>query len=701
MFLFGKKKAETGVGSQSKADVPAAPKGSADAHVETEEEKAARKAAEKEAAIAAYHEKRDLTLAKFFEIAGLEFPPQFAELADHPVSDFTADPRRLTADSIFMYWQVGPLSSGAAEDALNLAIKAKPLLIITNEPCDYPNSLLITDIAESGLSVITEAYIRASHYIRSIHRAKVIGLTGSVGKTSTKEMIEAVIRQHYKKPLVSKGNNNSIFSVTRNIQNLKRPTNVYLQEVGAFSPRIVEISARQLEANIAVYTNIGVSHLDMYKTREALELDKTSLSTYGKPDGVAIIKYDDDILRNHKFTQKVISYSLKNPEATYYAKDIDKTDAMAIRFTIVDTVLGEEYPAAVYAPGEHNVLNAVCAYAVGRVLKLKTEEIIAGIASYSPVGIRQNIIKADGYTIFADCYNSSLIAIDNTLAAMDDIVLPEGGRKIAVLGDILALGDISEETHRQIADVILNHNVDIVLGYGINIELTIEGLQKANNSESDGAASSGAVHAEASRPAPVAKFFADRSELEAEILRIRRPEDLILFKASHGVNIGTSIDRLFGTDINESSSIANKQYRLEIHGDWEYYIFETSASIKTYLGTDAIVEVPAYIEAEVKDELREISQVKTLTVEKLGKTSFRGNQYIKEVTVPEGIVRLRDGAFKGSSLEKITLPDSLLSIGDEAFADCPNLKTVSLSKTTLDIGKKVLENSPLAVLQYR
>ena len=156
-------------------------------------------------------------------------------------------------------------------------------------------------------------------------------------------------------------------------------------------------------------------------------------------------------------------------------------------------MLGEEHPAAVYAPGEHNVLNAVCAYAVGRQLRLKTEEIIDGIASYSPYGLRQNIIKADGYTIFADCYNSSLIAIGNTLAAMDDIVLPEGGRKIAVLGDILALGDIAEETHRQIAEVILEHDVDIVLGYGINIELTIEEL----------------VH---TTGGPVAKFFADRGE---------------------------------------------------------------------------------------------------------------------------------------------------------------------------------------------
>ena len=151
---------------------------------ETKEQEAARRQAEKEAAIAEYKEKRQLTLKRFFEIAELPFPEKFKALADHPVSDFTADPRRLTTDSVFMYWQVGPLSSGYAEDPLGRAINTGCLFIITNKPCEFENSLLITDTNKDGYSVITDAYIRASHYIRSIHKAKVIALTGSVGKTS-------------------------------------------------------------------------------------------------------------------------------------------------------------------------------------------------------------------------------------------------------------------------------------------------------------------------------------------------------------------------------------------------------------------------------------------------------------------------------------------------------------------------------------
>ena len=231
-----------------------------------EQAKALEKQQKKEAAIAAYREKRDLTVADFFRVAGLPLPDDFADIADHTISDFTADPRRLTPDSIFLYWGKSPISAGDPASVLQMAIDSGCLCVISNKPCAHPHTLLLPDTTDAleGTNRIREAYIKASHYIRSLHKAKVITVTGSVGKTSTKEMIEAVLRQHYKTPLISKGNNNSMFSITRNIQSLKRTTNVYLQEVGAFAPKTIEYSARQLAADIAVYTNIGVSHIESY-----------------------------------------------------------------------------------------------------------------------------------------------------------------------------------------------------------------------------------------------------------------------------------------------------------------------------------------------------------------------------------------------------------------------------------------------------
>lgn len=677
--------------SPGKPDKKASGQTSADtAATMTEEEKAAAKQAAKEAAIAAYKEKRTLTLSRFFEIAGLPFPDKFSDKKDHVISDFTADPRRLTEDSVFLFWEKAPLSVGDPLAALQKAVDSHCLCIISSVPCDAENSIVIDEKTEDGRSVIIEAYIRASHYIRSIHKAKVISVTGSVGKTSTKEMIEAVLRHHYKRPIISKGNNNSMYSITRNIQSLRRTTNVYLQEVGAFVPRTIEYSARQLEVDMAVYTNIGHSHIESYGSAEAIKEDKLSLSTFGKPDGLAFINYDDPVLMGHPFTQKTITYSLKDPSAMYYAADIVRDDD-GYRFTICENMPADteavsagsqpqRFPARIHTLGEHNVLNAVVAFAVGRALKIKPEEILEGLETYRASGMRQNIVQAGKYRIFADCYNSSLVAVRNTLKVVDELQVPAGNHKILVLGDVTSLGDLAEETHRQIGQEVAAHQSDLFIGYGINMKYAVEEALKAG------------VHA---------VYYEDRSEMEAALKDAASPGDLVLFKASHAVNLGATMDKLFGTDFNESSAIGHKQFDLVIKDDFEYYIFENSASIKTYLGTDEHVTVPSHIEATVTDELHEVEVTKNLPVEKIGKTAFREKTFVKEVILPETIVRIRDGAFKGSGLTHFEGPASLLSIGDEAFADCPDLQEVLLTETTDQLGEKLLENSPQAVLKYK
>lgn len=465
---------------------------------EREQAKALEKQQKKEAAIAAYREKRDLTVADFFRVAGLPLPDDFADIADHTINDFTADPRRLTPDSIFLYWGKSPISAGDPASVLQMAIDSGCLCVISNKPCAHPHTLLLPDTTDAleGTNRIREAYIKASAYIRSLHKAKVITVTGSVGKA----------------------------------------------------------------------------------------------------------------------------------------------------------------------------------------LKLPDEEILAGIASYHPSGMRQNLLQAGKYRVFADCYNSSLLAVDNTLKVLDELRLPDETKRIAVLGDVLALGDLSEETHREIGRVCARHRIDLLIGYGIAIRYAIE---------------------EAAAAGMQAHYYADRAEMEAAVRAAVRPGDIVLFKASHGVNLGASMDKLFGTDLNESSAIGHKQFRIEVHGDFEFYIFENSASLKTYLGHDAVVEVPAFVTATVTDELHETEVTRDLPVEKIGKTAFRGNEEIREVVLPETVVRIRDGAFQGSGLESLDAPDSLLSIGARAFADCPHLTTVNLSEATDQLGDAVTENSPQAMIMYR
>lgn len=642
-------------------------------------EKEAAKAARIEAAKAKYKEERTITVRKFFEIAGLDLPDHIADIADVEISCFTADPKRLDEKAIFTYWG-GPQTSKYDYDAFAKAAEMNCLLILTDTPCDYHHHVLFPETENYEESPVRNAYVAVSEYIRNIHKAKIITVTGSVGKTSTKEMLEAVLRQHYKNPLVSRGNKNSMFAVTENIQNLKRTTAVYMQEVGAASPGVVRISAEQLACDIAVYTNIGLSHIENYGSVEEIAADKLSLSTYGRPDGVAIINMDDPVLMGHKFTQKTITYSLDNDKADYYIENMKKSGE-GYDFTIVDNLSrpAKKIPARVNVLGEHNVLHAAAAMAMGRCLGLTDEEITAGIAAYSPSGMRQNLVSMGGYQIYVDCYNASLSSIDTSLDTMNEMSLPgEGGRRIAVLGDVLELGDIAEETHREIGRVIAKHKPDLVLAYGSDMKFAVE---------------------EAAAQGIDARHFETKDELQHVLKNTVTKSDITLFKASHGMNMGSCMDTVFGTDINEKSIIGQKKYRLETMGDFEFYIFENSASVRKYLGEGPSCEIPAYIEAVPFGS--ETGETRNLAVEKTGRTAFRDMPHIKEVILSETLVCIRGGSFKGSGLTSLKAPAGLLHISGEAFAQCPDLEAVELPAGILEVAENAFEGSEKAKITYR
>lgn len=633
---------------------------------------------------AGYRRKRNLTVKHLLEIAGLEFPAHLHHIADREIANITTDIYRVEPDDVYVFWDT-PTARRRVKEPLVKAAEQKPLLILTDEPCDYPNSIQIPN-SSGNHEEVQELYIRMLHYIRSIHRAKVIGITGSIGKTSTKEMMEAVLRQQFDRLVISEGNNNSIRAVGRNIQDLKQRTAVYLQEVGATAPGVVEFSARQLDCDMVIYTNISTPHRDQYGSVENTLKDKASLSDLGKSDGLAIVNYDEPMLMSYPFRQKKITYSLRNPEAMYFARDIQPTGDGYIFQIVSRREDGAEsaVSAEVHALGEHNVLNAVAAWAAGKALKIKDKVILEGIQSYRASGMRQNLLEAAGYRIFADCYNANQIAIEGALCALDQVMLPDGGKRIAVLGDVLSLGDISEEIHREIGLTIKDHKVDKLICFGNHMKFTCE---------------------EALEDGVDAVFYDyhNRADMEAEIRRILRPEDVILLKASHLVNLGATLDRLFGTDSNESISIGHRQYVLTSDDQYEYYAFADSASVKTCLSEESSVVVPSHIKAKVRDEYLQFQNephrvIRNLAVEKIGKTAFRDKTHIRHVLLPGTLIRIRDRGFKGSGIEELRIPEGTLSLGKQAFADCPNLKQLFIPDSVKDIGPELLLDSPQAVI---
>lgn len=191
------------------------------------------------------------------------------------------------------------------------------------------------------------------------------------------------------------------------------------------------------------------------------------------------------------------------------------------------------------------------------------------------------------------------------------------------------------------------------------------------------------------------------------VKEIIREDDLILFKASHGMNFSGAIDTLFGTDIGETSSMGHKEYAAEKDGDFLYYVFEYHATVKEYYGQESKVVLPEAFSG--------------LPVEKLGKSVFKDSSTIEEAVLPDSMVRLRGYCFKNSSLKSVTfgknlkqigagtfqmcknleevaLPEGLLLIGHKAFAECENLKEIYIPESVKRISKTAFSGSENTVI---
>ena len=295
--------------------------------------------------------------------------------------------------------------------------------------------------------------------------------------------------------------------------------------------------------------------------------------------------------------------------------------------------------------------------------------------------MRQNPTRAGKYRVFADCYNSSLLAVDNTLKVLDELRLPDETKRIAVLGDVLALGDLSEETHREDRSCSARHRIDLLIGYGIAIRYAIE---------------------EATAAGMQAHYYADRAEMGGAVRGCGTTGvTLILFKASHGVNLGasrwtnSSAPTSPKTPPSDTNSSASKSMEF-----FEFYIFENSASLKPTSVT-MLSSVPAFVTATVTDEPHETESRVTFRSRRSGQDRLsrqRGDPRSRGCRKP---LRIRDGAFKGSGLESLDAPDSLLSISARLCGLPLNLTTVNLSEATDQLGDAVTENSPQAMIMYR
>ncbi|MFP4456165.1 MAG: UDP-N-acetylmuramoyl-tripeptide--D-alanyl-D-alanine ligase [Clostridia bacterium] len=301
--------------------------------------------------------------------------------------------------------------------------------------------------------------------IASLNKAKpiVVGVTGSTGKTSTKEMIDKVLKEKYSS-FKSEGNLNSEQGLPLALCELCDQDEVATLEMGMRGKGQIKQLTEIAKPNIAVITNIGKVHLELFNNQEELAMAKAEILEGLEEDGVGILNGDDKWCREiaSRFSDKDIKFFGLEDNNDYQAIDLERDSKGSFSYTLIK---GKE-SIRVYLPlpGKYLVYNSLAAFAVGDVLEVSWDDIVEGISQYQTLQGRQKVHYIDDVTIIDDTYNSNP---DSIKAALEQVkYTPSKGKKIAVLGDMKELGGEAELSHRQVGIVVENYDVDIVICYG-------------------------------------------------------------------------------------------------------------------------------------------------------------------------------------------------------------------------------------------
>lgn len=291
-----------------------------------------------------------------------------------------------------------------------------------------------------------------------------IAVTGSVGKTTTKELIYQVLSQE-SETAKNPGSSNGKYGFAKGFSKVTPNTKYFIMEMGLSHPRpVFEPISKALYPDICVITNIGTAHIENFENQDEILKYKLYCAKHmSKESGCLIINGDDKILMGHSYEFKIVTYGIENSNVDYCAKDIVCT-TKTVDFSVL--CRGTERKFHLNIPGRHNVYAALCAIAVADLRGISYKKICKGLSLYQTSGLRQNIVYVNGQKRIIDCFNAnkeSMISAIDMLSLMD---VKDNGRKVCVFGDMLALGKYTEEHHSYIGEYIAKKEIDVLITYG-------------------------------------------------------------------------------------------------------------------------------------------------------------------------------------------------------------------------------------------
>lgn len=379
---------------------------------------------------------------------------------------------------------------------------------------DYPSDRVLYVGSTEG------AYRRIASLYREQLPAKIVAVTGSVGKTSTRDMTATVLSCAYN-TVKTQGNLNNQVGVPQTVLGISHVQEAAVVEMGMTGFGEIEELSLCARPDAAIITNIGVSHILRLGSREGIFKAKTEIVAGLKAGAPLILNGDDDLLATYRNPHHPIVYfGIDNPDCAVRAEAVSANDSSTV-FTIV--YQEKRYTAQIPAVGKHNVRNALAGFTAGVLMGVAPEAAARALQDFEPTGMRQKIVDCAGITIVEDCYNASPDSFVAALNTLKDRSCT--GRRILVAADMLELGAISSKAHYNVGRLAGQLQIDAVYAYGEMSKHTIIGAEDSGVAD--------------------AHYFDSKRKLANHLVATAKAGDVLWFKASRGMKLEDVIETVY------------------------------------------------------------------------------------------------------------------------------------------------------------
>lgn len=489
--------------------------------------------------------------------------------------------------------------------------KGAKLLLADRQIKDYP-CLVVPEPFEAFQTIIAA--------IRRKFTGHVVGVTGSIGKTSATGMVNAVLSSKYK-TFSNLHNANSAIFAAKLIQQLTPEYGAYVQEIAEAPPYgLAGVIARMVQPEVAIVTVVGTSHMQALGSQERIRETCLSVAEGLRENGTLILNGDDPFQKDPGCKQKVLYYAIENKDADYRAEHISGGEN-GMEFEVVYD--GQHVPVKIACYGLHNVMDALAAFAAGKCIGMTDAEVVRGLASFRTAGIRQNVVKYGGQTMFLDCYNAAAESMQSSFNSFAMIPVKNGGRRIAVLGDIKETGKKDEEIHANVGRMLAASNVDIAVCYGDSAAIIADTAKALCGKE--------------------IIWSNDFDTVKNWLMQNVTVNDVLLFKGSRGMALERFADALTGTWFYEMDEGLIAGSRLKTVNNLTYRVYADHATLVSKDAGAPDVTIEAYVDGK--------------PVTGIERSVFSGSKYTESVTFPDTLTNIRYCAFyKTNKLKTVSTP---------------------------------------------